>query len=167
MTTSKMMTAAAIGATVLMTSGALGGDKIGRLTERRMVNGPTSAPIPSDAPGSHASDQTAWGPSSAERPASAGERTDSGDTNGDPSPWTGPDELPDGPITLPPAPPPPPPPTPPAMDFNGDDRVDILDLTFFLDGFFAYDTRADLNGDGRIDAFDLVDAIARFDAALL
>lgn len=40
-------------------------------------------------------------------------------------------------------------------DINGDDRVDVLDLSYVAWHFDRYDSKADINGDGQVDILDL------------
>jgi dockerin type I repeat protein len=40
-------------------------------------------------------------------------------------------------------------------DINGDDRVDVLDLSYVAWHFDEYDSQADINGDGQVDILDL------------
>jgi hypothetical protein len=50
----------------------------------------------------------------------------------------------------------------PGGDVNGDNRIDILDLSYVGYKFGTADTAADLNGDGSVDIFDLSLAGANF-----
>lgn len=46
-------------------------------------------------------------------------------------------------------------------DFNGDGRLNVLDIVAYMSAFAAHDLRADFNGDGRL---NVLDAVAFFQA---
>jgi len=58
-------------------------------------------------------------------------------------------------IGVEPEPEPEPSPNPISGDFNGDNVVNIFDLSIYRSWFISNDTRADLNGDGKINPFDI------------
>jgi hypothetical protein len=55
----------------------------------------------------------------------------------------------------PPTPPPPPPSTPKPGDLNGDNKVDIFDLSTLLSHYGSSDAVSDINNDGTVNIFDL------------